>query len=522
VDVPLDVTGTMPVVTVGTSMAVAASIGGTEWQEGITLPRALLGAGGLTLTASVGHLAPQFALAEALLDFPAWTPDALAVTASLVPEMAFGVYDLPVGRRRLSATDTLTLAHTRALASVALLRDYTDASSGLLWYPRSQYYAPYVSLWLNLFGLFVGTRMPAVLPNAHRSVDSALLVSSDVDGLASECCAMRGGRRGEVGEWGSGGRGWWGVRGTRTLGAPQRGLLPVHIVRVPMVVVMPWQTTWRNAAATQLQRDVNDALALGQTYQDWWVLVFSRPHHPAVLRPGLCVRVGCVWIGVCNEGPVWVRCPCQVLGVPAAPGSGRGIQPAQCLLGCSQRGVLLNFSALPGLPAPAVLPGPGGQCVRTCTGCCCRGRVAPVLVLAPCRVLPSLHAEQGPHGAAQSHSRPGWYTLVCLNRETNVPSPPPPTLAVACVLCVCVCAARHSFVLGVSPGAHGLHRLPGQWLAGVHGRASPRSARSLLGARPSVHQPARTQVGSLCGSGRELGLSPTPYAFLAPGTGIGW
>ena len=60
---------------------------GTSQDEGITLPNAIPGVGGVTLGASVGHLAAQFAIGSALVAVPTWGVDGLALLASLAPNM---------------------------------------------------------------------------------------------------------------------------------------------------------------------------------------------------------------------------------------------------------------------------------------------------------------------------------------------------------------------------------------------------------------------------------------------------
>ena len=245
-------------------LSLPASVNGSAWVEGISLPKALLGAGVVSVTAGAGHLASQFAVADALLTMPVWGTDGSAVVASLVPEQALGAYHLtsPSSSRRLStASDVLTSAFTQYNTALATLPGFTDGYAGLLWYPVGSYAVSYISVWLNCFGLFVGGRVPELLKTTNSGVSASLQVRGH-------------GARARGGGWGGAVRSslCFGCRcQNRSVAAFGHGggEVDARVVLLPPLRVP--QATWTNAVNTQIVADVNYARSHGFDYNDWCV-----------------------------------------------------------------------------------------------------------------------------------------------------------------------------------------------------------------------------------------------------------
>ena len=169
----IPVLGVMPSVTLATSRAVAAAAEPALWAEGLVLPAALPGSGGLTVRTGAGRLPVVRTLAAGLLALPARRapdarPDALTLLASLAPLAML----LPYGTATKAA---LPAAAAQLEAVAAALAPMTDAPrlTGLHYSAAARAEARSTDLWLNAHALFVLRRLRlagAVLPAALASL----------------------------------------------------------------------------------------------------------------------------------------------------------------------------------------------------------------------------------------------------------------------------------------------------------------------------------------------------------------
>jgi hypothetical protein len=176
----IPVMGVMPSVTLATSRAVAAAAEPTLWAEGLVLPAALPGSGGLTVRTGAGRLPVVRTLAAGLLALPARgapdaRPDALALLASLAPLAML----LPYSG---AAKAALPAAAAQLDAVAAALAPMTDAPglTGLHYSAAARAEARSTDLWLNAHALFVLRRLRlagGVLPAALTALGATWRVA---------------------------------------------------------------------------------------------------------------------------------------------------------------------------------------------------------------------------------------------------------------------------------------------------------------------------------------------------------
>jgi len=164
------VLGVMPSVTLATSRAVAAAAEPALWAEGLVLPAALPGSGGLTVRTGAGRLPVVRTLAAGLLALPARgapdaRPDALALLASLAPLAML----LPYGGAAEAALPAAAAQLDAAAAALAPMTDGAPGLTGLHYSAAARAAARSTDLRLNAHALFVLRRLRlagAVLPAA--------------------------------------------------------------------------------------------------------------------------------------------------------------------------------------------------------------------------------------------------------------------------------------------------------------------------------------------------------------------
>ena len=179
IEMEFEVKGAQPEVMVATSRAIRATGGVALWSEGISLPAAVPGSGGLNLTVGVGRLPAVLSAATNLLDAPTrggQQPISDAAAPELVASLAPLAMLLPYAAQLTTTRRWIDRATAQLNVVAAALAPMTDASTGLHYSRKAKEMADGADMRLDAHALYILRRLRlagAALPSALTSLETS-------------------------------------------------------------------------------------------------------------------------------------------------------------------------------------------------------------------------------------------------------------------------------------------------------------------------------------------------------------
>ena len=179
IEMEFEVKGAQPEVMVATSRAIRATGGVALWSEGISLPAAVPGSGGLNLTVGVGRLPAVLSAATILLDAPTRggrQPISDAAAPELVASLAPLAMLLPYAAQLTTTRRWIDRATAQLSVAAAALAPMTDASTGLHYSRKAKEIAEGADMRLDAHALYILRRLRlagAALPSALTSLETS-------------------------------------------------------------------------------------------------------------------------------------------------------------------------------------------------------------------------------------------------------------------------------------------------------------------------------------------------------------